>query len=145
MNSSKNESSADEVEEESSKEDITEVTEEISEEVTDEEVAEEEASAEEEEDPNNSQVAPDPEKCFQSDEDYFRGLPDKEFRWLSKNEIAFGEINGGTYKCTACFKQINPGLLERGFDFELTCRHHKLHSILLLLLLQARWRPRLFF
>ena len=108
MNSSKNDSSADEVEE-STKEDITEVTEEISEEVPDEVTDEEkeEASAEEEEDLDNSQVAPDPEKCFQSDEDYFRGLPDKEFRWLSKNEITFGEIDGGTFKCTACFKQIN--------------------------------------
>ena len=106
MNSSKNESSADEAEE-STKEDITEVTEEISEEVPDEEEEEASAEEEEEEDLDNSQVAPHPEKCFQSDEDYFRGLPDKEFRWLSKNEITFGEIDGGTFKCTACFKQIN--------------------------------------
>merc|ERR1712217_961232 len=81
------------------------VTEDATEEVT---VEEDEATEDVEETKNSeSLAAPDPEKCFQSDEDYFRALSDKELKWLWKNTKSYDRLDEGTWKCTACFKQIN--------------------------------------
>ena len=102
---SSDENSKESAEETVEDEEITEVTEDATEEVT---VEEDEATEDEEETKNSeSLAAPDPEKCFQSDQEYFRALSDKELKWLWKNFKTYGNLDEGTWKCTACFKQIN--------------------------------------
>ena len=61
------------------------------------------------------------DKANQSDEQYFKEIEDKEFAWLSKNANSFEEIDSGTWKCTACFKQINHKVLKQPIYDKIFC------------------------